>query len=1014
MKGKLFCNRTFILAVCISVTVFVTSDSGAINTQLQTDSTLSGITALNVDVPGADQVYTLSEIHGKAAGNNLFYSFSNFNIGETDTVSFNLDTPDLANVISRVTGGSESFIEGTLKMTNVDSAPSFFLINSSGITFGSGASVDVPGAFYTSTASMLNLDDGSEYSANETGISTLSAANPESFGFLGDETGEINIGSSDSGVDRTNLTFKPGTDVGFVANQIQIDNASITNEASSQAGIDLQIVATGEESAQIELGTLVKDQTTAGNLTINASNIEVSGDGSGYLGIQAGNFTASRRSDISADNSGDISMTAEHGVDVSVSSKLILDNDAFLSSDAHGNGDAGLVMVRANNLSLISGGKISSSTSGEGDAGFIKVKSNQIEINGEGSESTGIFSSAQLDSTGGAGSITVAVETLNLINGGVINNETNARSEDKPVGSVSVFANTIALKDGGNIRSTTRGDTDAGFINIFGLGSSIVEEKFVDVETIRLINGGLIDSSTFGEGDAGLVNIQAKQVHIDGQGNDKLITGISVNASLSNNKMFDSSETNSNSGVSAGLINIQSDTLNLTNNGSVTSETYNLSTESSGLVKIFTNKLSLSNGGSIRTSTSGKGNAGFIIVKTRQFEISGGGDGSTGVFSSAENNSTGNAGAIAITGLENTREQDSRFLLTDKNGIKGGPKEDPTDNDSAKIFVVLRDISKDLFAAEIIQISNGGQIDSSTVGSGNAGSVEVNASQIEINGEGGESTGIFSSAKKGSSGQTGNIVINAENIRLSSNSIISIENNANVADINSLTDTAIININTTNLLLTDSRITAKSSGNVDAGDIHISFKDQMFLNSSTIINPSTISTEANDGRGGDIIIEGGDIIYLRDSAITTSVKGESGDGGDINVAANSLIMSSGFIQANTTASGASGGKVTIKTPTLIPSGNFLQTGGNTPLKFQSFSGLNVIQAAAPDGISGSINASAPQLNLSGMLTNLAIESFGSNALNRNMCNVDEGSSLFQSGKGGMRMRARDFLLSPML
>jgi hypothetical protein len=212
--------------------------------------------------------------------------------------------------------------------------------------------------------------------------------------------------------------------------------------------------------------------------------------------------------------------------------------------------------------------------------------------------------------------------------------------------------------------------------------------------------------------------------------------------------------------------------------------------------------------------------------------------------------------------------------------------------------------------------------------------------------------------------------------------------------------------NTANLFLSDSSITTQSIGNVDAGDINIQFADQLFL------DPSRISTEAASGNGGAIPIQGDGTVFLLDSAITTSVSGQSGNGGDIAIAANGLILDSGFIQANTAASGASGGNVEIRTPALIPSGNSLFVGGNTPFQFQPFSGINVIQAAAPTGVSGTINAASPQLNLNSVMSNLVVESFDTNTLNRNMCSVVEGSSLMPSGKGAQPLRAKDFLIFP--
>lgn len=154
------------------------------------------------------------------------------------------------------------------------------------------------------------------------------------------------------------------------------------------------------------------------------------------------------------------------------------------------------------------------------------------------------------------------------------------------------------------------------------------------------------------------------------------------------------------------------------------------------------------------------------------------------------------------------------------------------------------------------------------------------------------------------------------------------------------------------------------------------------------------------------------MFWLQDSAITTSVLGLQGNGGDINIKSNFLIMDSGFIQANTAATGASGGNVNINVDTLeIPSGSLLFVGGNTPFQFQPFSGINVIQAAAPNGIKGQINSTSPQLNLSGTLANLIVQSFDQNALSRDLCAIGTTSSLAQSGKGGLRRRAKDALLS---
>ncbi|MBL8409173.1 MAG: filamentous hemagglutinin N-terminal domain-containing protein [Candidatus Accumulibacter phosphatis] len=57
------------------------------------------------------------EILAAVVGNNLFHSFSQFNIDTGQTADFTTSTSALANVISRVTGGSLSQINGTLQLT---------------------------------------------------------------------------------------------------------------------------------------------------------------------------------------------------------------------------------------------------------------------------------------------------------------------------------------------------------------------------------------------------------------------------------------------------------------------------------------------------------------------------------------------------------------------------------------------------------------------------------------------------------------------------------------------------------------------------------------------------------------------------------------------------------------------------------------------------------------------------------------------------------------------------------
>ena len=278
------------LFTLIACNFIIINSVWAINTHINTDNSLTDITAFHTDLPGSNHIYTLSEINGKMVGNNLFYSFSNFNIGSTDTVWFNLNSPELANVINRVTGGFESVIEGQLKLTNHGGSPSFFLINPAGITFNSGTSVDVPGSFYVSTASTLNLNDGSQYRVNNTQTSTLSVANPESFGFLGNEVGNLNIGSLDT--EQTKLAFQPGNDVLFMAKNIFANNSLITATEEIEGGPNISLFALGNVSHNVKLNFSVAQEATTGDVILNKSMVKTTGN----IGLAANLFELNQTS----------------------------------------------------------------------------------------------------------------------------------------------------------------------------------------------------------------------------------------------------------------------------------------------------------------------------------------------------------------------------------------------------------------------------------------------------------------------------------------------------------------------------------------------------------------------------------------------------------------------------------------------------------------------------------------------------------------------------------------------
>lgn len=144
--------------------------------QIATDNTLGNGAVLQ----GPD--YSIGADLGRLLDANLFFSFEQFNLLTGQSATFS--GPDtVARVISRVTGGSASMIDGFIG-SSIPGAD-FYFINPAGVVFGPNAYVDVGGSFAFSTAHHLTLADGGRFDAANPSASTLTSAPPEAFGFLG-------------------------------------------------------------------------------------------------------------------------------------------------------------------------------------------------------------------------------------------------------------------------------------------------------------------------------------------------------------------------------------------------------------------------------------------------------------------------------------------------------------------------------------------------------------------------------------------------------------------------------------------------------------------------------------------------------------------------------------------------------------------------------------------------------------------------------------------------------------
>lgn len=112
-------------------------------------------------------------------GRNLFHSFDRFDVPNQGAANF-LNDPSVVNIFSRVTGGKVSQIDGVLRSRG---SANFFLMNPSGIIFGSNASLDIGGSFVATTANGIQFGDRGTFNTSTAPPSETLTINPSAFLF---------------------------------------------------------------------------------------------------------------------------------------------------------------------------------------------------------------------------------------------------------------------------------------------------------------------------------------------------------------------------------------------------------------------------------------------------------------------------------------------------------------------------------------------------------------------------------------------------------------------------------------------------------------------------------------------------------------------------------------------------------------------------------------------------------------------------------------------------------------
>ena len=853
---------------------------------------------------------------GGASGTNLFHSFGDFSVPTNNITNFlNVGSIDLnghvlasnlptSNILGRVTGGDPSVIFGMIQTNgpNGFGTANLFLINPAGFLFGPNATVNVGGVMTFTTANYLRFQ-GTDTLFNKVitpeSLSLLSTVPVASFGFLGSNPAAIAIqGSTLQVAQGQTLSFVGGNtgfkyvdpDTGIRSSASVPGGVTMTGGKLSAAGGQINLASVASPGEVSAADFMPASGMTMGNVSLSqGALLNVSADAAGTVRIRGGQFTIDNAT-ISADTGN--SPGALTAIDINVTGKVSLTTTSLSALTAR--------------------------TFGAGDAGDIVISSGSLNATfGTGSHNISLIDS-HTSGTGHAGhGGNVTIETGRLTVNAIPTAEgrsfiTSGTSGEGGGGKVTLTAGDIELTE-------TTIDTGDNLLGGSGLGGALR----ISATSLVLDTAALSTNSSTNK--AGALNLeitglfQATNSSID---STSLLGGNPVTVTADKLVFNNSQFLSGTAFVDAGDLTVTARVIELSNGSIIATQTFG--DGKAGNIHIIASERVSLNGpndstpSGIFTSSIGDpdfgthGNAGNIIIDTPHLELANGGQINSTTFASGRGGDVSiiNANSVLITGERSTDIGQPFFA-------KGGTR-------ASGIY--SKTLGSDLCSGSCgnagniniltgsLTLQSGGLIDSGTTNNGQGGSIDVSATgQILLSGTmaDGTSSGISSrtigAAPDSKSGG---------NITLTAGQSVTISDGASVS--------------------------ASSTGPGNAGDILINAGQQLDL-----MGKSSITTEAKQASGGDIDIRAIDRVRLVNSSINTSVFGGDGNGGNITIDPNVVVLQGSQVKAE--AFQGVGGDITITTPLFLADST------------------SEVSALSPFGLNGTVTIQSPTSNLSGSL-----------------------------------------------
>ncbi len=673
---------------------------GTLNSLVFAEVVTDGSLGAALQLSGPD--YAIGADLGQQQGNNLFHSFQSFNLEATESAIFS-GAETVENIVSRVTGGNSSFIDGVLG-SDISGANLYFL-NPAGLMFGPNAALDLTGSFHASTADALHFADGEQFQATNPEQSQFSSAAPSAFGFFDDSPAALSIDGSD-------LILPTRQTLSFISGDLSINNDSFLVARSGR--INLASVS-GSGEVLMQENDLVMN-APGGNIHIHRTKLNIE---SSTLS-PAGGALYARAADITLNESGISSTTITlAGKDIDIQADRVnIENGTLITTTSTGGGQSGSIRITATERI---------SASGVAQAAFDPNSQGRFTINPGNAPS--IKANAGIPGfllSGDAGEITLQAPVIELKDGASLGTNSYTPAAG---GTINLIAEQSLSISGENdlvttsVSSNASSRGNAGNINI-------------QAGQFELLNGANISTEAQSSGLGGDIFIQADSINIAGLDSFGFGSFIAANAS----------GTAPNAGA-GGTVTLNANNIHFSDGAQVANATFGPAPGGDIIVNATENLVFEGKDASdpdfpylsglnsaVQAEDTATGLGGNIDITAGHLQVLDGAELTVGTFS------FGNGGNMNITAQQVT--MDTGGFIT---GLSDGL------GDAGNITMNL---------SGVMNLNNGAEISTKANGA-NGGSLEINSSHYVYAQNSAMTTSVM--APDGlSSGNGGNIILNPE------------------------------------------------------------------------------------------------------------------------------------------------------------------------------------------------------------------------------------------------------------